>query len=102
MTDNCHVTRFNKEVILDAGEQVETITFFITGMGCPNCANRVHNRLIDRPGVVKAEVRHEIGTAEVTYLPAKISAPQLVDLVAEASDERHIYRGVLAGEGSAL
>ena len=100
MTDNCHVTRFNKEVVLE-NEQVETIILDVTRMGCPNCANRVHNRLIDHPGVAKAEIHHETGKVEVAYIPAKISLPQLIDLVAEAGDNRHTYQAALFETGGA-
>ena len=95
MTDNCHVTRLNKQVILEANAEVETITLHVTGMGCPNCANRVHNRLIDHPGVVEAEVDHETGKAEVAYLPAKINISQLISLVAKAGDNHHTYQAAL-------
>lgn len=95
MTDNCHVTRFNKDIVLQPNEQVETITLEVTGMGCPHCANRVHNRLIDHPGVVEAEVDHETGKAEVAYLPAKINVSQLIGLVAEAGDNHHTYQAAL-------
>ncbi len=101
MTDNCHVTRFDKEVALEPNEQVTSTMLYITGMGCPNCANRVHNRLIDHPGVVKAEVDHETGKAEVTYLPTKITISELVQLVAEAGDGHHAYGVVLVRAGGA-
>ena len=96
MTDNCHVARFDKEVAIELNERIDSITLYVTGMGCPNCANRVHNRLIDHPGVLKAEVDHETGKAEVTYLPTKISMSELVHLVSEADDNRHTYRVVLS------
>jgi len=91
MDEKCHVIPFNKEVILEDVEQLRVITLYITGMGCINCANRVHNRLIDHPGVVKAEVNHVTGKAEVTYILTKASVPQLIAMVAGAGDHRHTY-----------
>ena len=74
-------------------------TIKILGPGCTNCANRVHNGLIDHPGVVRAEVSHVTGKADVTYLPAKVSVPQLITMVAQAGDHRHIYRAALVETG---
>lgn len=98
MTDICHVTPYNKEVIIEPSEQVTSIMLHVTGMGCPNCANRVHNRLIDHPGVVKAEIDHETGIAVIIYLPDKVSVAHLVGLVGEAGDQRHTYSAVLSGQ----
>jgi copper chaperone CopZ len=101
MDDKCHVIFFNKEVVLLEHEQTQAITLFVAGMGCINCANRVHNSLIDHPAVVKAEVSHETGKAEVTYIPTKIGVAQLFGLVARAGDDRHMYRAVAFEAGSA-
>ncbi len=101
MDDKCHVTFFNKEVVLEKDEQARVITLLVTGMGCMNCANRVHNSLIDHPGVVTAEVSHVTGNAEVTYIPAKVDVSHLIGMVAEASDSRHTYKGGLFEIGGA-
>ena len=92
--DKCHVIHINKEAALEEAVQVQGITLYVTGMGCINCANRVHNRLIDHPGVVKAEVSHETSEAEVTYIPTKVSVSELIAMVAEAGDHRHTYNAV--------
>lgn len=92
MDDKCHVTFFNKEVVLEETEQAQAITLQVTGMGCIHCASRVHNSLVDHPGVIKAEVSHVTGKAAVTYLPAKIDVPHLIGMVAEAGDNQHTYR----------
>jgi copper chaperone CopZ len=94
MHDKCHVIPFSKEVVLEPNEKTQAITLEVIGMGCINCANRVHNGLVDHPGVVKAEVSHITGTAEVTYVPAKVSVPQLIVMVARAGDYRHTYRAI--------
>ncbi len=91
MDDKCQVILFNKEVVLEDTEHAQAITLHVSGMGCVNCANRVHNRLIDHPGVVKAEVNHVTGEAEVTYILTKASVPQLIAMVAGAGDRRHTY-----------
>ena len=99
MDDKCPMIFFTKEVVLEEAEQIQAITLDVTGMGCINCANRVHNGLIDHPGVVRAEVNHVTGKAEVTYILAKVSAPQLISMVAEAGDHRHTYRAALLEAG---
>ncbi len=101
MDEKCYVIPFSKEVILEDTEQLLVITLYITGMGCINCANRVHNSLIDHPGVVKAEVNHVTGGAEVTYIPTKASVPQLIAMVAGAGDHRHVYSAAYFGDGDA-
>lgn len=95
MDDKCHVILFNKEVVLEEADQVQAITLDVTGMGCIHCANRVHNSLIDHPGIIKAEVSHVTGKAEVTYLLAKVDVPHLIGMVAEAGDNRHSYKAAL-------
>lgn len=99
--DKCHVILFNKEVVLEEADQVKKITLNITGMGCIHCANRVHNSLIDHPGVVKAEVSHMTGKAEVTYIPTKVDVSYLISMVAEAGDNRHTYRAIPLAVGGA-
>lgn len=101
MDDKCHVTRFDKTVIVEGNEETQAITLYVAGMGCVNCANRVHNGLIDHLGILKAEVSHVIGTAEVTYISTKVSVPELIDLVSAAGDHRHTYRVVHSEAGGA-
>ena len=94
MHDKCHVTHFTKEVVLETNVQTKAVTLYVTGMDCINCANRVHNGLIDHPGVIAAEVSHVTGKAEVTYIPAKVGVPELMSMVTQAADHRHTYRAV--------
>jgi len=96
MDDKCHVILFNKEVVLEEADQVQRITLDITGMGCTYCANRVHNSLIDHPGIVRAEVSHMTGKAEVIYIPTKVDVSHLIDIVAQASDNRHSYKALFS------
>ncbi|MBX3063311.1 MAG: cation transporter [Anaerolineae bacterium] len=93
MDSNCHVVRFDKEVALEEADQqqLKQVTLHIFGMGCINCANRVHNSLIDHPGVVSAKVSHETAQALVTFIPTKINIYRLSELVAEGGDNRHRY-----------
>jgi copper chaperone CopZ len=95
MDDKCHVPLFVKNVSVEPPKDLEVITLHVTGMGCVNCANRVHNRLIDHPAVVEAVVNHTTGEAVVTFLPGQITVSALLILVAESGDYRHTYRAML-------
>jgi copper chaperone CopZ len=99
MDDKCQVPHFTKDIVLEATDQTETITLSVKGMGCINCANRAHNGLIDHPGVVAAAVSQLTETADVTFIPAKVSVPQLIAMVARAGDQRHMYRTTLVETG---
>ncbi len=101
MDDKCYVILFNKEVVLEEADQVQAITLDVTGMGCIHCANRVHNSLIDHPGIVRAEVSHMTGKAEVIYIPTKVDVSHLIGMVADASDNRHSYKAALFDTGGA-
>jgi copper chaperone CopZ len=94
MDDKCHVPLFVKNVSVEPAQPFEVITLYVTGMGCVNCANRVHNRLIDHPAVIEANVNHTTGEAVVTFLPEQIIISDLIVLVAEAGDYRHTYRAM--------
>lgn len=92
----CHVEPVVK--VVTAGEQSQTafLTLAITGMGCPNCAARVRNSLLNVYGVVEADVLHMLGVAQVLYNPTLASTDQLLAAVAGAGgDGRHEYRAEL-------
>jgi copper chaperone CopZ len=91
MDENCHVDRINKEAEIASNEALETINLRVMGMGCVNCSNRVHNTLISHHGVIRAEVSHVLGEAEIAYLPSHISMQELIALVADAGDGKHRY-----------
>lgn len=95
MSDKCHIIPFTKEAVLEETEYIQVITLLVSGMGCINCAHRVHNSLIDHPGVVRADVSHVSGRAEVTYIPAKVDVLELIGMVAQVGDYRHTYRAAL-------
>jgi copper chaperone CopZ len=95
MDKNCHVDYLDKERISDNAEEATTIALIVLGMGCINCANRVHNKLISHPAVLEAEVSHVTGTAEISYIPSQVTLEGLVALVADAGDERHRYTALI-------
>lgn len=95
MDDNCHVDPIQKTATSEEREMVRRILLTVRGMGCPNCAMRVHNSLIALTGVVTAYVDHTTGTAEVEFNPHMVVIPALVGAVAQAgNDGRHAYSAV--------
>ena len=70
----------------------------VWGLGCPNCAARVRNRLISLTGVIDAEVDHRLGIAEVIFNPDLVQAEALVDAVFQAGRGRgQVYLAQLWG-----
>lgn len=95
MNDNCHVDQVQKIATFEELKTVKRILLTVQGMGCSNCAMRVHNSLVALKGVINAYVDHTTGTAEVEFNPHMVVIPALVGAVAEAgNDGRHVYSAV--------
>jgi len=62
----------------------ESITVAVTDMSCANCADTIHDRLADVPGVVDADVNFATDEATVRYNPADVDRSALYDAVEEA------------------
>ncbi|HXF59989.1 MAG TPA: cation transporter [Caldilineaceae bacterium] len=72
--------------------QAETVFLLVQGMGCPACALRVRNGLLQIEGVVAADVVLSHGLAKVWYDPAVLQPETLAArLPALADDGRHHY-----------
>lgn len=96
MNDNCHVDPVQKTATPEERKTVKRILLSVQGMGCPNCAMRVHNSLVALNGVINAHVDHTTGTAEVDFNPRLVALPSLVSAVAKAgNDGRHAYSAAL-------
>ena len=68
------------------------VYLLIRGMGCPACAMRVRNALVEANGVLAADVFLEQGLACVLYDPAQIAVEELPRHVAAAdAGGRHHY-----------
>ncbi|MBZ0294891.1 MAG: cation transporter [Anaerolineae bacterium] len=91
--ENCHVDVLEKPIDREALATAQAAFLAVRGMGCPRCATRVHNGLLQLDGVLLVEVTLEIGLAAVAYDPAQVEPPDLVHAVAEAgNDGRHRYQ----------
>lgn len=93
---NCHVEPVEKTVDRTAVEQSQAAYLAVWGMGCPTCAMRVRNSLLNTDGVLLAEVHLEQGIAAVAFDEERVTAPALVEAVAAAgNDGRHHYEAKL-------
>ena len=57
---------------------LRTVTLAVKGMTCAGCVLGTRTVLTRLPGVTKADVSYEKGTAVVTYDPAKVTVEQMI------------------------
>jgi copper chaperone CopZ len=81
------------------GEEQERVRFArlrVSGMYCPICATRIHDRLVTLDGVFNAQVNHVAGVADVIFDSNFTAVPSLIQAVIQAGDEdRYTYRAVV-------
>lgn len=95
---HCHVPRYEKA--FDADELTHAYSAFLSvqGMGCPSCATRVHNNLLQLEGVYAVEIDLERALAHVLFNPSRTPVGSLSPAVALAgNDGRHHYSAQLLG-----
>lgn len=91
-TDDCHVEPVQKPLDPCALESADVVYLAVSGMGCPRCATRVNNSLLNLDGVLLSEVILENGLAAVAYDPGRVTPADLVRAVSNAgNDGRHHY-----------
>jgi copper chaperone len=98
MDEHCYVEPHYKDMPSMAELQdARQVTLSVSGMGCPNCANRVHNQLISLEGVYGVDVFLSNALAVVIFDKNKISPDRLIAAVTEAgNDGWHEYRAELS------
>ena len=89
MHDTCHVEPIQKITTADEQKKIELALLAVSGMGCPNCANRVRNSLLSLYGVVDAYVDHAAGIAQVSFNPNIGTIDDLIGAVTRAGDDGH-------------
>lgn len=99
---NCLVMPIEKPASAQQLAQAETVFLLVRGMGCPACALRVRNALLQIEGVVAADVVLNRDLARVWYDPS-VTKPEVLTarLPAVADDARHHYTAhliVISGE----
>ncbi len=88
----CHVEPVEKPVDHEALQEALVAYLGVGGMGCPRCAMRVRNALLQLDGVILAEVILEQSLALAAYDPERITPDDLMVAVAGAgNDGRHRY-----------
>jgi copper chaperone len=92
---NCHVERIEKPFEGEIPEGIARTELLVSGMGCQNCAARVHNALIQLEGVFRADVDLPRGIARVFYDQNIVDADELVRAVMQMgilSNHRYMAR----------
>ena len=90
--ENCHVEAVEKPLDHVALADAMAAYLSVKGMGCPSCAMRVRNGLLNLEGVLLAEVYLERGVAAAAYDPQQVTPDLLVQAVARSgNDGRHHY-----------
>lgn len=85
---NCHVSIETKSKTVATPNSRESL-FNINGMGCQNCANRVHNALLKQDGVFDVAVDLEMHSAQVRYESGKVNVDKLIAAVSAAGNDGH-------------
>lgn len=60
---------------------LQTAELKITGMDCPVCSGVIQRKLLETPGVVKAEVRYPSGSATVQFDSSQTDTNKLIAVV---------------------
>lgn len=91
-SQGCHVDVIEKTVDPNAVKRAQSAFLSITGMGCPTCAKRVYNGLLQLDGVIAVDVSLQSSLARVLYDPMQVTPEALPAAVAAAgNDGRHHY-----------
>ncbi len=94
-TWNCHVDKIPSPTVTTAAG-TQAVALRLGGLGCQNCANRVHNALACTPGVTLVHVNLASGTAIVHIDQHRLRAWELPAVIRSAGvDSRHHYDAVV-------
>lgn len=92
---DCHVEPIQKQARAEELSNTERKQLAVSGMGCPNCSNRVQNSLLGLEGVSAAMVDHRQGVAIVDFNPTMATVEDLVGAVSAAGgDGTHEYSAI--------
>lgn len=92
----CHVIAIEKPVSQEELFSANTAIFAVEGMGCPACATRVRNGLLQIDGVLAAEVVLRTATVKVWYDPSLVKpAAVAAGLPTITGDGKHRYAACL-------
>lgn len=92
-THGCNVPRLEPEEAPDDEALRGGLRLSISGMGCVNCANRIHNALITLEGVGQVHIDHRTGQGAIYFNPDLVSADNIIARVVFAGGmSGHRYR----------
>lgn len=92
-THGCNVPRIEPEEAPSDESLRGGLRLSIQGMGCINCANRIHNALITMEGVGQAYIDHRTGQGAVYFDPDRVDVEGILGRVAFAGGSSgHRYR----------
>lgn len=95
----CHVEPFKKPATEKDLLESTTAYLSVSGMGCPRCAMRVQNGLLQKEGVFSAEVFLDQRLAKVAYDPNAVGKQELEQAVTGAgNDGKHHYQAMFMNE----
>lgn len=96
MDKSCHVEPKETTIDFTQLDSDYTAYFNVQGMGCPNCASRVKNGLLELEGVHMAAVYLHENVASVVYDPYTNTTEELEEVIFNAgNDGRHLYQAQL-------
>ncbi len=70
---------------------LQTAELKITGMDCPVCSGVIQRKLLETPGVVKAEVRYPAGSATVQFNPSQTDTTKLIAAVKDTGYKAAVF-----------
>src|SRR5512138_1437439 len=92
MDDKCYVKPVEKAVTLEQIQTADRAILSVGGMGCLDCAMRVHNSLVAVDGVYRADVYVELAAADIFFDGRMVSLDVLKEAVRRAgNDGQHEY-----------
>lgn len=86
---HCHVDPVAGRASSQERDDAESTHLGLSGLGCPNCANRVRNALLGVRGVVDVEIDLPRGLATVWREPREAEVSDLVGAVSDAARGTH-------------
>lgn len=93
MSGKCHVDPIQKISSNEEQRKSKAVTLNLLGVGCSNCATRIHNQILLLNGVLDVYVDHERSIANVVFNPDLVTVSKLLDAVhREGGDGMHEYQ----------
>lgn len=93
MSGKCHVDPIQKISSDEEQRKTKAVMLNLRGVGCSNCATRIHNQLLLLNGVLDVYVDHGRSIARVVFNPDLVAVSKLLDAVERAGgDKMHEYQ----------